>query len=29
MFNVEDAIRLGTDGIMCMGFTGIEDEHIS
>ncbi|HHY78879.1 MAG TPA: hypothetical protein GX516_00620 [Thermoanaerobacter sp.] len=29
MFNVEDAIRLGADGVMCMGFTGVEDEHIS
>jgi class I fructose-bisphosphate aldolase len=29
MFNVEDAIRLGADGVMCMGFTGVEDEYIS
>lgn len=25
-FSVEDAIRVGADGVMCMGFPGLEDE---
>jgi len=26
-FSVEDAVRVGADGVMCMGFPGIEDEE--
>ncbi len=26
IFTVEDAVRVGADGVMCMGFTGLEDE---
>ena len=25
-FSVEDAVQLGADGVICMGFTGVEDE---
>jgi class I fructose-bisphosphate aldolase len=25
-FSVEDAVRVGADGVMCMGFPGLEDE---
>lgn len=28
IFSVEDAVRVGADGVMCMGFTGLDDEDI-
>lgn len=28
-FNIEDAARIGADGLMCMGWTGTEDEELT
>ncbi len=29
LYSVEDAVRLGADGILCMGFPGSKDEHMT